>query len=288
MLTYLGEYMFTNQQAFLASIASFSRNPIAANYNCHDKLTIIKSGTFLNSNLSSDLIISTLNELYNKPIIKNIMDVVASEFQHGKNILFIPISSCEIDQRKDCDTFCGLAASWHPKYHLAYTIAEYNPKYSVAKSINAGTIAHEFTHHAMRIVFQNIFKPYYSVADDLKIAFKNAVMTSLDNMYELLVGHKPAANQFQTTWELGSYIAGLPMDGNNNHAFIISKFMEIYTYNGYSEQFEDAEFIARYPEILSGVYADSEIKIIEPIKDFYNNHIQPYMSLYLDNFEVAC
>lgn len=135
------------------------------------------------------------------------------------------------------------------------------------------TLAHEWTHQAMDIIFHNGSLPYARNDETAKIEFNTAMNRVLDQFKDL----KQSAPWFfnREPWS--------PRER------AIHIFNDIYLYN---EDQREQEAIARFVGLIgSGDYDDPEVKeFLEPIYDYWMKYIEPAIQKYvkdhaaIDNF----
>jgi len=163
-----------------------------------------------------------------------------------------------------------------------------------------GTIAHEFTHLAMYNLFNRKclqcfaspsgFDPYDNARD--KKAFQQAKIEVLKNLlkskslYDL--ESKQLANSGKT-YELGKAFVQT-MDhlfkGTYDSDECLNKVIASYysLYKHYEKDKEDAEFIARLPEIKAQqCYIDKAKDVLEPLVGYWDSVLKPAF-----NKEIAC
>lgn len=135
------------------------------------------------------------------------------------------------------------------------------------------TLAHEWTHQVMDILFHNIAKPYSVDNDEAQSDWKKAMNIVTGNSNEALKKLR------RENPRLGINFRDT-IDAANPFTQALISIKQIYTY---SEDDREAEVIARFVELIgSDAYGDPRVKeLMSPIYEYWMQHIQPAIQKYV-------
>lgn len=173
--------------------------------------------------VEKDKIMELLSAIPQDFIVSKIFKIAALEFLEAKNYLLVPGNVMDIEDNEwySCppdnginntvvkgvehtEGVSGTAGYAYSPYcnRIAYTVVAKNYLDQQFKL----TLTHELSHHAMRIVFNNYFNPYFSNSTDAKAAYEEAISNTLVNIHQYWFNETIATNEFSDSWELGQFV----------------------------------------------------------------------------------
>jgi hypothetical protein len=212
-----------------------------------------------------DFFYSELIRIYQHPVIKPILDVLANKIQLSNKVsILIAENQQEI---------CAYLSSRGGQYNCRNTVVVIKGAFS--KTDMMSVLIHEISHFVMNILYNNFGLPYSSRNFSQKLEYDNAIKSLNTN----LAAYKNDADQNRLAQNLFSDMACTEIDIIYSNSLYDEK-------NGGGRK--DPEFIVLYPQLLVLTKNDDNeknvLRIMQPLHDFYEKHLLPDAKRYSEKY----
>jgi hypothetical protein len=174
------------------------------------------------------------------------------------------------------------------------------------KKIDLATLVHEFAHHIMYLLFENMGNPYYNNSSELAGKYHRVIKKTLLSIkhfihqnFNIETSHIKDSDD---NWGIGNklytmlhYINDQEIGIEDQKSFLtllkqkyaLAKILNIYA-GGYNHESEDKEFIVRFAEIIADNLFEAEIiEILEPIAQYWQEFVSPVLLEYQDQDNIS-